>query len=144
MGLALLAEKVRATRYSVSEDEVRPYLQFDKILEGAFYTANRLYGLTFTERHDVPVYNEDVRAFEVKDRAGKTIGLYYCDPFMRPTKQYGAWENQYRNQERMDREVLPIVVNVWNYNKPQPGHRHCSRSTTRRRSITSSAMRCMR
>jgi len=116
------AEKVRAARYNVSEDEVRPYLSFDRILEGAFYTANRLYGLTFVERHDVPVYNSDVRTFEVKDRTGRTIGLYYCDPFMRPTKQYGAWENQFRNQQHLDHDVLPIVVNVWNYNKPQPGH----------------------
>ena len=116
------AERVRAARYNVSDNEVRPYLQLDRILQGAFYTAGRLYGLTFTERHDIPVYNPDVRTFEVKNRDGHTIGLYYCDPYMRPIKQYGAWENQFRDQQRLDGAVLPIVVNVWNYNRPQPGH----------------------
>jgi peptidyl-dipeptidase Dcp len=115
------AERVRATRYNVSDTEVRPYLQFDRILEGAFYTANRLYGLSFTPRPDVPVYNPDVRAFEVKNREGATIGLYFLDPYMRPTKNYGAWMNNFRDQQRLDGEVLPIIVNVWNYNKPEAG-----------------------
>jgi peptidyl-dipeptidase Dcp len=115
------AERVREQRYDIDENEVRPYLQFERILEGAFYTANRLFGVTFTERHDIPVYHPDVRVYEVKNAAGETIGLYLCDPFMRPSKQSGAWMNSFQVQQRFGGRRLPIIVNVWNYAKPAEG-----------------------
>ncbi|MES1157109.1 MAG: M3 family metallopeptidase [Alphaproteobacteria bacterium] len=115
------AERVRQARYNVSDEETRPYLVFDNVMAGAFWTANKLFGMTFVERHDIPVYNPDVRAFEVHDRSGQTIGLYFLDPYARPTKQSGAWMNNFREQQRLAGNVLPIVVNCWNFNKPQPG-----------------------
>ncbi len=115
------AEKIRLQRYAIDENEVRPYMQFENILNGAFHTANRLFGLSFVPRTDLPVYNPDVRVFEVKNAAGETIGLYYCDPYMRPSKQSGAWMNAFRDQYNLAGRHLPVITNVWNYSKPQPG-----------------------
>ena len=115
------AERVREQRYNIDENEVRPYLQFERILEGAFYTANRLFRISFNERHDIAVYHPDVRVYEVKNAQSETIGLYLCDPFMRPSKQSGAWMNSFQVQQRLGGRRLPIIVNVWNYSKPQAG-----------------------
>lgn len=115
------AERVREQRYAISDDEVRPYMQFENILQGAFHTARRLFGLTFVPRPDLPLYHPDVRAFEVKDAGGQSIGLYYVDPFMRPTKQSGAWMNSFRDQYTLGDGSMPVIVNVWNYSKPAPG-----------------------
>jgi peptidyl-dipeptidase Dcp len=116
------AEKVRVARYNLSDAEVQPYLDFDRILEGSFYVANRLFGLTFTPRTDIPKYIDDIRTFDVKDASGAIIGLYLADPYARPIKASGAWMNSFRVQSNMGGErVLPIVVNCWNYNKPQAG-----------------------
>lgn len=115
------AERVRLERYDIDENEVRPYLQLDRLLEGAFYTANRLFGITFEQRTDLPRYHPDVRTFEVKNAAGETIGLYYCDPYMRPSKQSGAWMSSFQIQQTLGGRRLPIIVNVWNYAKPGDG-----------------------
>lgn len=116
------AERVRLAQYNLSETEIRPYLQLDNIRDAMFHTATRLWGVTFVARPDVPVYHPDVSAFEVKDRNGRTIGLYYFDPFARPTKDSGAWMNSFRDQQRMNGEdVLPIVVNCLNLSKAAPG-----------------------
>ncbi|MBI1250954.1 MAG: peptidase M3 [Alphaproteobacteria bacterium] len=116
------AEKVRRARYDISDAEVQPYLEFDRILEGSFWVANRLFGLTFTPRTDIPKYIEDARTFEVSNAAGEPIGVYLADPYARPIKNSGAWMNSFRRQSAINGEkVLPVIVNCWNYNKPQPG-----------------------
>src|SRR5262249_25231439 len=93
------AEKVRKAEYDLNEAEVRPYLELDRVLrDGVFYAANRLYGVTFRERKDIPVYNPDVRVFEVTDADGKPLALYYGDFFARASKQGGAWEDTFVEQ----------------------------------------------
>ncbi len=114
------AERVRAAQYNVSDEETRPYFQLDRMIEGVFATANRLFGLTFTELDDFPVYHPDVRAFEVR-RGGRVIGLYLLDPYARPTKQSGAWMNSFQVQQRAGGRRIPVVVNCLNYNKGEPG-----------------------
>jgi len=108
------AEKVRKQRFDISQEEVRAYFQLDQMLKAQFYVAGRLFGLTFAERNDVPVYHPSVRVWEVKDTAGKHVGLFYGDYFARQGKSGGAWMSAYRSQERFDGEVTPQVVNVMN------------------------------
>lgn len=115
------AEKVRAQRFAFDQDDVKPYLQLDKIIEAQFYVANRLWGLTFAPRPELPVYHPDVRVWEVKDRDGSFIGLFYGDYFARPSKQSGAWMSSFVRQERVNGVRTPVVVNCCNYNKPAPG-----------------------
>ena len=115
------AEKVRKAEYDLDESEVKPYLPLDNVIEAAFYTAGRLFGLSFSERTDVPVYHPDVRAFEVTDNTGAHVGLFLGDYFARPSKRSGAWKSSYRQQERLLGEVRPIVVNVMNFAKSS-GH----------------------
>ncbi len=113
------AEKVRKVRYNLDEQALRPYFTLDHVREGAFYVANRLYGITFTERKDLPVYNPAVRAFAVKDADGSHLGVYYVDYHPRPGKRGGAWSNEYRVQHyRQGKDVRPIVVNVCNFSRP--------------------------
>ncbi len=114
------AERVRAAQYNVSDEETRPYFQLDRMIDGVFATANRLFGLTFTELDDFPVYHPDVRAFEVR-RNNRVIGLYLLDPYARPTKQSGAWMNAFQVQQRAGGRRIPVVVNCLNYNKGEPG-----------------------
>lgn len=114
------AEKVRKARYDLDENEVKPYLQLEKLREGMFWAAGQLYGFEFTQIHDAPVYQPDVRVFKVT-RAGQPVGLWYFDPYARPGKQSGAWMNEYRTQERFKGEVLPIVSNNANFVKGKPG-----------------------
>jgi peptidyl-dipeptidase Dcp len=109
------AEKKRKQQYDLDEAELKPYLQLDKIIEAAFDTAHRLFGVRFAERKDVPVYHPDVRAFEVKDEAGNTVGLFYGDYFARPSKRSGAWMSSFRSQEKLSGDVKPIIVNVMNF-----------------------------
>ena len=94
------AEKVRKARYDLDQNEVKPYLQLEKLREGMFWVAGQLFGFQFTPVTDVPVYHPDVRVYKVSDTSGKQIGLWYFDPYARPGKQSGAWMNAYRNQER--------------------------------------------
>jgi len=117
------AEKVRKARFDIDENAVKPYLQIDKLREGMFWTADRLFGLRFTELAPgtVPVYHPDVRVWEVKDPAGRHVGLFYLDPFARMGKRSGAWMNAYRPQERFDGEIPPIVSNNSNFVEGAPG-----------------------
>jgi peptidyl-dipeptidase Dcp len=114
------AEILRRATYDLDETEVKPYLQLDKIREGMFWAAGRLFGLSFVEVHDLPVAHPDVRVFEVR-REGRQIGLWYFDPYGRPGKSSGAWMSEYRTQERFDGEISPIVSNNANFVKPAPG-----------------------
>lgn len=113
------AEKLRKRRYDFDEAEVQPYLQLDKMIEAAFYTAQRLFGLGFKERRDLPVYHPDMRAWEVT-RDSKTIGIFFGDYFARPSKRSGAWMTSFRDQERLSGDVLPIVINTCNFAKGEP------------------------
>jgi peptidyl-dipeptidase Dcp len=115
------AEAVRKRRFDFDETELKPYLQLDNMIEAAFFTANRLFGLSFTERHDVPGYHPDVRVWEVTSRDGRHVGLFLGDYFARRSKRSGAWMRALRDQHRFDGEVSPIVVNVMNFSKPPEG-----------------------
>ncbi|HEX5751904.1 MAG TPA: M3 family metallopeptidase [Archangium sp.] len=116
------AEKVRKAKYDLDQNEVKPYLQLEKLREGMFWVAGELFGFSFTPVNDVPVYHPDVRVWEVKDKAsGKHVGLWYFDPYARPGKRSGAWMNAYRNQERFKGEVSTIVSNNSNFVKGAPG-----------------------
>ncbi|HEX9049645.1 MAG TPA: M3 family metallopeptidase [Anaeromyxobacter sp.] len=115
------AEKVRKAKYDLDENEVKPYLQLEKLREGMFWVAGQLFDLHFTPVKGVPVYQADVRVWEVKDGKGRHVGLWYFDPYARDGKQSGAWMNAYRNQERVDREIPTIVSNNANFVKGKPG-----------------------
>jgi len=115
------AEKVRKARYDLDQNEVKPYLQLEKLREGLFWVAGQLFDFEL-EPVQLPVYHPDVRVFEVRERASKRhVGLFYFDPFARPGKQSGAWMSSYRDQERFDGEVTPIVSNNANFVKGAPG-----------------------
>ena len=112
-------EKVRKARFDLDESAVRPYFTLENVRDGAFYVANKLYGITFTELKDVPVYNPEVKAFEVKDADGSHLAVFYCDYFPRPGKRTGAWSSRYRGQYwKNGKEIRPIVVNVGNFSRP--------------------------
>ncbi|HZL56968.1 MAG TPA: M3 family metallopeptidase, partial [Bryobacteraceae bacterium] len=115
------AEQVRKARYDLDESAVRPYFELNRVLQdGVFYAATRLYGITFKERKDIPVYNPDVRVFEVTDTDGKPLALFYCDYYKRDNKRGGAWTSSFVTESRlMDRK--PVVYNVANFSKPAPG-----------------------
>ena len=116
------AEKVKQARYDLDENEVREYFTLENVREGAFYVANKLYGLTFEERKDIPRYHPEVRAFEVKDRDGSHLGLFLADYHPRPGKRGGAWSSRYRGQYfENGKDVRPIVVNVCNFTRPSAG-----------------------
>ncbi|MFY0570320.1 M3 family metallopeptidase [Archangium lansingense] len=116
------AEKVRKAKYDLDQNEVKPYLQLEKLREGMFWVAGELFGFSFTPVSNVPVYHPDVRVWEVKDKAsGKHVGLWYFDPYARQGKRSGAWMNAYRNQERFKSEVSTIVSNNSNFVKGAPG-----------------------
>jgi peptidyl-dipeptidase Dcp len=152
------AEKVRKARYAIDETETKPFFQLDRMIEAAFDTARRLFGLTFSsvagdqaewepvsrpdyppnkeagaradakpvstfaDRAPVPLYHPDVRAWEVKDWDGKHVGLFLGDYFARESKHSGAWMTSLRDQEKLAGEIRPIIVNVMNFSKPEPGH----------------------
>jgi peptidyl-dipeptidase Dcp len=113
------AEKVKKARYDVDDQVLRPYFELDNVVQGAFYVANRLYGITFTPRPDLPVYDPEVKAYEVKDRDGSHLGVFYTDYFPRPGKRVGAWTSAFRGSWVEDGQaVRPIVVNVCNFSRP--------------------------
>ena len=115
------AEKVRKARYDFDQTQVRPYFELNHVLEqGVFYAAHQLYGLSFRERHDLPVYQADVRVFEVFDADGKPLALFLADYFARDNKQGGAWMTAYIAQSHL-LEQKPVVANHLNIPKPQPG-----------------------
>jgi peptidyl-dipeptidase Dcp len=115
------SEKVRLAEYDLNEDQIKPYFTLDRMIDAAFHTATRLFGVTFAPRKDLPVYQEDVRAWEVKDKAGKTIGIFYGDYYARPNKNSGAWMNAFREQQFFGKSVMPVVINNLNFNKPAAG-----------------------
>jgi peptidyl-dipeptidase Dcp len=115
------AERVRKAQYDLDEEQTRPYFVLDRVLEdGVFYAANQLYGLTFKERHDLPVYQPDVRVFEVFDADGKSLGLFYADYWKRDNKAGGAWMDAFSDQSGL-LGTHPVVFNVCNFTKPAPG-----------------------
>ncbi|MFL5440643.1 MAG: M3 family metallopeptidase, partial [Myxococcales bacterium] len=115
------AEKVRKAKYDLDENEVKPYLQLEKLREGMFWVAGKLFDLHFRQVKGVPVYHADVRVWEVLDGKGKHVGLWYFDPWAREGKRSGAWMNAYREQERLDGDVATIVSNNANFVKGKPG-----------------------
>ena len=115
------AEQVRKARYDIDDAQVKPYFELDNVLQnGVFYAANQLYGLTFKERHDIPVYHPDIRVFEVFNADGKHLALFYCDYFKRDNKNGGAWMSEFLGQSRL-RGTQPVVYNVANLPKPAEG-----------------------
>jgi peptidyl-dipeptidase Dcp len=115
------AEKVRKARHDLDEAQIKPYLQLDRMIEAAFHVAQRLFGLTFSPVTGVPTYHPDVRAWEVRAADGRHIGLFFGDYFARPSKRSGAWMTSLRDQEKLAGDVAPIIVNVMNFSKPEPG-----------------------
>lgn len=115
------AEKVRKAEHDLDEAELKPYLQLEKMIEAAFDTAGRLFGLRFAEKRGLPVYHPDVRVFEVTDASGRHVGLFLADYFARSSKRSGAWMSAFRRQHKLDGEVRPIIVNVMNFNKGADG-----------------------
>lgn len=114
-------EKLRAARYDFDESQLQPYFEIDNVLQkGVFFAAEKLYGVTFQERSDLPVYQEDVRVFEVFDAVGTTLGIFLTDPYARPTKRGGAWMNSYVSQSDL-MNTQPIIANHLNITKPQEG-----------------------
>ncbi len=111
------AEKLRQKMCDFDEAAIKPYLNLDRLIEAAFYTAQRLFGLSFTPRPDVPVWHPDVRVWEVKDTAGKQVGLFFGDYFARPSKRSGAWMTSIRDQEKLSGDIRPLIVNVCNFAK---------------------------
>ncbi|HET7320925.1 MAG TPA: peptidyl-dipeptidase Dcp [Longimicrobiaceae bacterium] len=115
------SEQVRKAKYDLDESQIKPYFLLDRVLEdGVFYAANLLYGVTFKERHDLPVYNPDVRVFEVFDADGSPLALFYCDYFKRDNKGGGAWMDSFVDQSGL-MGTKPVVFNVANFQKPAPG-----------------------
>jgi peptidyl-dipeptidase Dcp len=113
------AERLRQRLYEFDEEALKPYLSLDNVIAAAFDTASRLFGLSFQERRDIPVYHPDVRVWEVT-RATKTVGLFYGDYFSRPGKQEGAWMSSLRDQQKLDGDVLPLIFNTCNFAKAEP------------------------
>ncbi len=111
------SEKVRSRDHDLDEAEIKPYLQLDKIIEAAFDTANRLFGLSFEERSDIPKYHDDVRTFEVKNKDGEHVAIFIGDYFARTSKRSGAWMSGFRSQEKLKGDISPIIVNVMNFAK---------------------------
>lgn len=115
------AEQVRKAKYDLDEAQIKPYFELDNVLQnGVFYAANQLYGLTFKERKDIPVYQPDVRVFEVFDKDGTSMALFYCDYFKRDNKNGGAWMSNFVDQSKL-LGAKPVVYNVANFTKPAPG-----------------------
>lgn len=115
------AEKLRARDYALDDAQLRPYFPLSRMVEAAFYVANRLFGLTFEQRRDLPVYNPDVRVFEVKDAQGRHVALFLGDYFARASKRGGAWMSAFRTQQKLEGDIRPIIVNVLNIAKPASG-----------------------
>jgi peptidyl-dipeptidase Dcp len=109
------AEKVRQAKFDLDMNEVKPYLQLEKLREGMFWAAGQLYGFMFSQVEGLPVHNPDVRIWEVKSETGRHIGLWYFDPYARAGKNSGAWMSEYRDQDKLNRESSPIVSNNTNF-----------------------------
>ncbi|MFN0023280.1 MAG: M3 family metallopeptidase [Parvularculaceae bacterium] len=115
------AEKVRKAKYDLDFNEVKPYVQLEKLREGMFWVSGELFGLKFEEVSDVPVFHPDVRVWNVTDATGAFAGLWYFDPYARAGKNSGAWMTEYRGQQKLAGDIQPIVSNNCNYIKGKPG-----------------------
>jgi peptidyl-dipeptidase Dcp len=112
-------EKLKKAKYDLDDEALRPYFQVDKVRKGAFDVATKLFGITFNERKDIPIYHEDVTVYEVKDADGALVGILYTDYFPRESKRGGAWMNEYRPQSNIGgKSIRPLIVNVGNFSKP--------------------------
>ncbi len=113
------AEKVKKAKYDLDEEMLRPFFKLENVIDGVFRVANKLYGITFEERRDIPKYHPDVKTFEVKEADGSHIAILYTDYFPRASKRGGAWMSEYRQQHRLDGKMItPIICNVGNFSKP--------------------------
>src|ERR1700716_650541 len=115
------AEKLRQLRANFDDAAIKPYLALDHMIEAAFDCAHRLFGLSFSERRDIPVWHPDVRVWEVKDAAGRHKALFYGDCFARPSKRSGAWMTSLRDQQKLDGAIAPLILNVCNFTKAADG-----------------------
>ena len=117
----LYADQVRKAEFDLDEGAIKPYFELNRVLnDGVFFAANQLYGLTFKERHDLPVYQPDVRVFDVFDADGKQLALFYADYYKRPSKSGGAWMDVFVEQNGLS-GTKPVVFNVCNFTKPAEG-----------------------
>lgn len=114
------AEKVCKTKYDLDENQVKPYMQLEKLREGMFWAAGELFGWRFQPAADVPVYHPDVRVWDVQTAEGQHLGLFYFDPYARAGKRSGAWMDGYRSQQRVDEAITPLVSNNSNFLKGTP------------------------
>ncbi|AEV38028.1 Peptidyl-dipeptidase dcp (Dipeptidyl carboxypeptidase) [Pseudovibrio sp. FO-BEG1] len=115
------SEKVRSAKHDLDEAEIKPYFQLDQMIDAAFYTATRLFGLTFKELQGQDVYHPDVRVFEVFDKNGDHLGIFIGDYFARASKRSGAWMSAFRSQQKLKGDIRPIIVNVMNFSKAPEG-----------------------
>jgi peptidyl-dipeptidase Dcp len=116
------AEQVRKAKYDLDESQIKPYFELNSVLEnGVFFAAKQMYGITFQERKDLPVYNPDVKVYEVFDDKGNSIAIYYLDFYTRDNKNGGAWMNNFVNQSHYLKQK-PVIVNVYNFSKPVEGN----------------------
>jgi peptidyl-dipeptidase Dcp len=115
------AERRRKSEFDLDEAEIKPYFQLDRLIDAAFDTAHRLFGVSFTPRPDIGLYHPDARAWTVNGADGAPVGLFIGDYYTRLSKRSGAWMNAFRSQQKLDGVVLPIIINVLNYVKPAPG-----------------------
>lgn len=136
------AEKLRLQRANFDDAAIKPYLALDNMIAAAFDCATRLFGVTFEERKDVPVWHPDVRVWEMKGRDGKHKALFYGDYFARPSKRSGAWMTSLRDRQKLDGDVAPLVLNICNFAKGAGGDLRCCRPTMPAPCSTSSATAC--
>lgn len=115
------AEKVRKAKYDLDFNEVKPYLQLEKLVEAMLWCSTELYGFQYKKIGDVPVFHPDVRVWSVTDKAGDPVGLFYLDPYAREGKRSGAWMTAYRSQQNLDERIMPLISNNSNFIKPADG-----------------------
>ena len=113
-------EKLRQQRYDLDDNELMPYFQLERVRDGAFEVARKLYGISFQPRTDLPLYHPDMQAFEAHEADGSSIGIFLFDFYMRPSKRSGAWMSTYRNQSNLDAHVAPVIVNCCNFPHADP------------------------
>ncbi len=138
------AEKLRQRRCDFDEAAIKPYLDLDRMIEAAFYTAQRLFGLSFTVRTDVPVWHPDVRVWEVRGAGGDKVGLFFGDYFARSSKRSGAWMTSLRDQQKLDGDIHAADRQCDEFLQGRRRRADAARaSRMRARCSTNSAMRCM-
>lgn len=115
-------EKLRKAKYALNDADIKPYFELNRVLQGAFVCANKLYGVQFIRRTDIPVYHDEVSTYQVLDREGNHLGIFYTDFFPRPSKRQGAWMVNFVNQSNIGgNSIRPFIVNVCNFTAPQGG-----------------------